>query len=79
MVGNLHAGLASRAVIEQAKGMLHAELDVPPEEAFHLLSRYSQNTNQRVRTIAARLVEGHLSAGKFRPPDQPREESSETR
>ena len=79
MVGNLHAGLASRAVIEQAKGMLHAELDVPPEEAFHLLSRYSQNTNQRLRTIAARLVEGQMSAEKFRPPDQPREESSETR
>ena len=67
MVRNLHAGLESRAVIEQAKGMLHAELDVSPEEAFHLLSRYSQNTNQRVRQISARLVQGLMSAGEFRP------------
>ena len=47
MVNNLHAGLESRAVIEQAKGILHAQLGVPPTEAFHLLSLYSQNTNQR--------------------------------
>jgi len=67
MVSNLHAGLESRAVIEQAKGILLAELDVSPEEAFHLLSRYSQNTNQRVRKVSARLVEGLLSAEQFRP------------
>jgi len=67
MVSNLHAGLESRAVIEQAKGVLHAELDVSPEEAFHLLSRYSQNTNQRVRKVSARLVQGLISAGEFRP------------
>lgn len=67
MVSNLHAGLESRAVIEQAKGVLHAELGVSPEEAFHLLSRYSQNTNQRVRKISARLVQGLIPAGEFRP------------
>ncbi len=67
MVDNLHAGLESRAVIEQAKGVLHAELDVTPDEAFRLLSRYSQNTNQRVRKIAVRLVEGRISAAELRP------------
>jgi len=67
MVSHLHAGLESRAVIEQAKGVLHAELGVSPEEAFHLLSRYSQNTNQRVRKVSARLVQGLIAAGEFRP------------
>jgi GAF domain-containing protein len=66
LVDNLHAGLESRAVIEQAKGVLHAELGVSPEEAFRLLSRYSQNTNQRVRRVSARLVEGRLAAAELR-------------
>ena len=66
MVDNLHTGLESRAVIEQAKGVLHAELGVSPEEGFRLLSRYSQNTNQRVRRIAAGLVEGRVTAAQLR-------------
>jgi GAF domain-containing protein len=68
IVESLHAGLESRAVIEQAKGVLHAELGVSPEEAFRLLSRYSQNTNQRVRKISAGLVQGRITAAEFRPP-----------
>jgi hypothetical protein len=70
MVESLHAGLESRAVIEQAKGVLHAELGVSPAEAFRLLSRYSQNTNQRVRKISAGLVQGRIAAAEFRPPVQ---------
>jgi GAF domain-containing protein len=66
MVDNLHAGLESRAVIEQAKGILHAELGVSTAEAFQLLSRYSQNTNQRVRKIAARVVQGRIPPEEFR-------------
>jgi hypothetical protein len=66
MLDNLHTGLESRAVIEQAKGVLHAELGVSPEEGFRLLSRYSQNTNQRVRRIAAGLVEGRVTAAQLR-------------
>lgn len=65
MVDNLQAGLDSRAVIEQAKGILHAELGVSPAEAFHLLSRFSQNTNQRVRKIAADIVRGRLAAAEL--------------
>lgn len=65
MLDNLHTGLESRAVIEQAKGVLHAELGVSPEEGFRLLSRYSQNTNQRVRRIAAGLVEGRVTAAQL--------------
>ncbi len=67
MVNHLQAGLESRAIIEQAKGILHAELGVSPAEAFSLLSRYSQNTNQRVRRVSARLIQGQVSAEVFRP------------
>lgn len=67
MVDNLHVALESRAVIEQAKGILHAHLGVSPGEAFHLLSRYSQNTNQRVRRVSVRLVQGRIAPEDFRP------------
>lgn len=65
LIGNLQAGLESRAVIEQAKGVMHAELGVTPADAFRLLSRYSQNTNQRVRALSARLVEGRVSSAEI--------------
>jgi GAF domain-containing protein len=65
MVDNLHAGLESRAVIEQAKGMLHAELGVSTDKAFHLMSRYSQNANQRVRKIAADLIQGRITPAQL--------------
>lgn len=65
MVDNLHTAVESRAVIEQAKGILHAELGVTPAEAFRLLSRYSQNSNQRVRAISARLVHGSMTSAEI--------------
>ena len=71
MVSNLHVGLESRAVIEQAKGVLHAELGVSTEEAFRLLSRYSQDTNERVRRISAQRVQGRISAEEIRPSPDP--------
>jgi GAF domain-containing protein len=69
MVDNLHSGLETRAVIEQAKGILHAELHISTDEAFRLLSRYSQNTNQRVRVISAQLVHGRIPPSEFRRAD----------
>ena len=58
MVDNLHTALESQAIIDQAKGILHAEFGVPPEKAFGLLRRVSQNTNRKVRVIAAENVKG---------------------
>lgn len=71
MVDNLQAGLESRAVIEQAKGIVHAELGVSTDEAFGLLRRYSQDTNQRVRKIAADLVQGRMAASELCQPSRP--------
>jgi GAF domain-containing protein len=67
MINNLHIALESRATIEQAKGILNAEFSVPPEEAFQLLIRVSQNTNRKVREISADLVEGRIDREQFRP------------
>ena len=66
VVHNLQMALESRAVIEQAKGVVHAELRVSVDEAFQLLSRASQNTNQKVRDIAAKLVHGEISPRRLR-------------
>jgi GAF domain-containing protein len=61
MVDNLHTALGSRAVIEQAKGILHVGLGVSPDEAFRLLKRTSNTTNRKVREIAADLVGGQTN------------------
>jgi ANTAR domain/GAF domain len=63
---NLQAALEGRAIIEQAKGVLHAKLAVSPDEAFELIRRYSQNTNQKVRIIAAQLVRGEIDPRQLR-------------
>ena len=63
---NLQAALEGRAIIEQAKGVLHAKLAVSPDEAFELVRRYSQNTNQKVRIIAAQLVRGEIDPRQLR-------------
>ena len=64
MVSNLHTALESRAVIEQAKGILHAETGVSPADAFELLSRFSQDHNRKVRKVAADLLGGEVKPGE---------------
>src|SRR5580704_16128162 len=55
LVDNLRVALESRAVIEQAKGILVAEHGFSPDAAFNRLSLLSQNTNKKVKDIAADL------------------------
>lgn len=66
MVTNLHQALESRAVIEQAKGMLSADLGVSPDEAFRLLRTRSHNTNRKIRELAAALVSREIATREFR-------------
>ena len=54
---NLQTAMQSRAVIEQAKGVLVAALHCTPEEAFAHLTTRSQHTNRKLREIAAEIVE----------------------
>jgi len=46
----------SRAAIEQAKGVLMAIYRVSPEQAFRVLQWRSQETNIKLRALAAQLV-----------------------
>jgi AmiR/NasT family two-component response regulator len=60
MVTNLRQALSSRAVIDQAKGILMARHGIDAEAAFALLSETSQRENVKVRDLAARLTEDVL-------------------
>lgn len=53
---NLAAAIASRATIEQAKGVIMATTGCSPEEAFNLLREQSQSENRKLRDIAAEVV-----------------------
>ncbi|NEK56265.1 GAF and ANTAR domain-containing protein [Geodermatophilus sabuli] len=53
---HLRLAMQSRAVIEQAKGILVARSQCSPEEAFDRLAAESQRTNRKLREIAADLV-----------------------
>jgi AmiR/NasT family two-component response regulator len=50
--------MSSRAVIEQAKGVLMAQQGVDADEAFAILSRASQVSNRKLRDIAQGIVLG---------------------
>lgn len=53
---NLHQALQSRAVIEQAKGIIMATTGVSEDEAFARLREQSQHENVKVRDLAAEIV-----------------------
>lgn len=75
---------ATRGVIEQAKGILMGYFNIGPAESFDRLSKYSQNANTKVSTLAATLVaaasHGRLraqSAGRRRATENPQESCPE--
>jgi len=53
---NLRTAMESRAVIEQAKGIVMALHGCTADEAFRQLSRTSQNANRKLRDVASDLV-----------------------
>jgi GAF domain-containing protein len=52
----LQTAMASRAVIEQAKGIIMGSRRCSPDEAFAILTRISQDSNRKLRDVAAALV-----------------------
>jgi GAF domain-containing protein len=56
--------MASRAVIEQAKGMLVESRRCGPDEAFAVLTNLSQLTNTKLREVARQMVEGAARTGR---------------
>ena len=60
---NLELALASRAVIDQAKGVLMERFKITADRAFQELARVSMETNTKVRDVAERFVTtGELDA-----------------
>ena len=56
LVSQLEEAIASRAVIEQAKGAIAVVRQVTPDEAFGVLRTVSQDTNVKLREVAARTL-----------------------
>lgn len=54
---NMRLAMESRAVIEQAKGVLMAQRHVDAEHAFEILRQASQRYNRKLRDIAVGIVE----------------------
>ncbi|MGY1685483.1 MULTISPECIES: ANTAR domain-containing protein [unclassified Geodermatophilus] len=59
LTANLEQALASRAVIDQAKGVLMGRLGVGADDAFARLVTLSNRLNVKVRDLAQLVVEGH--------------------
>ena len=53
---HLQAALQSRAVIDQAKGILMERYKLSPDQAFQMMVTLSMDTNVKVREIAERVV-----------------------
>jgi AmiR/NasT family two-component response regulator len=61
MADNLQTALESRAVIDQAKGILMERHKFTADQAFQVLARVSMQSNQKLRVVADDLVTtGHL-------------------
>jgi GAF domain-containing protein len=57
----LRAALASRVIVEQAKGFLRETLDVSVEEAFTLLRSYARANGEHLTDVSRRLMTDRFS------------------
>ena len=67
-VGQLRAAMASRAVIEQAKGILMLLTSCRDQTAFDLLGHISSHTHRKIRDVARAITES--AAGGARLPEE---------
>jgi GAF domain-containing protein len=72
LAGNLQRALESRAVIDQAKGVLVERYKLTPDQAFQLLVQASMRANRKVRDIADHLVHTGELLGAQPPGDSGR-------
>jgi GAF domain-containing protein len=57
LLDHMRVAAQSRAVIDQARGILMAEHRCGPDEAFDILRRKSQHSNRKIRDLAEEIVE----------------------
>jgi GAF domain-containing protein len=63
----LASALASRIVIEQAKGMIAERRHLPIDDAFATLRHHARGTNQRLADVARTIVDGTLDPNLLDP------------
>ncbi len=66
----LQRALDSRVLIEQAKGVLAARLDISPEEAFGLLRGFARRNGRLLDAVAGATVRGELTARELLASDE---------
>ncbi|MEU1754152.1 GAF and ANTAR domain-containing protein [Micromonospora matsumotoense] len=57
LADQMRTAMENRAVIEQAKGIIMGQRRCTADEAFGILAKLSQDTNRRLRDVAAALVD----------------------
>jgi GAF domain-containing protein len=60
LVEQLQSALASRVVIEQAKGVLAERLSLGTEQAFSLLRQHARSGNHRLTELAQAVIDGRV-------------------
>jgi transcriptional regulator with GAF, ATPase, and Fis domain len=76
LADGLQRAMDSRAVIEQAKGVLIERFKLSPDQAFRMLTDASMRTNVKLRDMADRLVHTReFEPGQLRPDDLPSQEA----
>ncbi|PWJ09153.1 hypothetical protein DKG34_00650 [Streptomyces sp. NWU49] len=68
-VEQLRQAIASRPVIDQARGVLMATYGCTSDEAWHILREASQLSNTKLRTVAAALTACAAAEGTPPPPE----------
>ena len=63
---HMQTAMQSRAVIEQAKGIIMGDRRCSADEAFEILVKVSQDSNRKLRDVATALVERAQSAPRPR-------------
>jgi AmiR/NasT family two-component response regulator len=58
---NLRVALASRIVIEQAKGMLIERLELPAEDVFELLRSAARRARRPLHDVAAEILKTRVT------------------
>jgi AmiR/NasT family two-component response regulator len=59
--GQLRQALASRIVIEQAKGVLIERLDLPPEDVFNLLRAAARRARMSIHVVAEEILKSRVT------------------
>lgn len=63
LTGQLQHALETRIVVEQAKGMLAAQLGVTIPEAFERLRAHARRNRLKLHDVSRELIDGRLSLG----------------